>query len=307
MAECLVCGGTMPSRWRVRDHSRPETESEYGVLWCQDCAYGRVEGVFTPEEISAFYMHAYYTHMAPDARRERPEGFLSRMRMHLAWRMDRGVDLSPGEAQPVSASPRLCDVGCGNGNAMRQFRAAGYEVTGIEPDPAARAIAAGFGQVYDGTAESLPREVAGQSFDVVLLSHVLEHCIDPVRALRNVRGLLAPGGRAIVEVPNNATQALECFGPAWFFADIPRHLHFFTEPSLRQVMKRAGLRAVRTFHTGYTRQFSPSWLAAQQTIAERIGRSGTGEASQWRLLARTVIADPGRKYDSIRLHATAAE
>jgi len=307
MAACLVCGNTMTPRWRVRDHSRPDDDAEYEMAWCRNCAYGRVAGGFRPEEVSAFYQHAYYTHTASDAESEKPKALPSRLRMHLAWRVDRGVDLSPREVQPISEHPRLCDVGCGNGIAMRRFQATGYAVTGIEPDPAARAVAESIGPVYGGTAEALPDEVAGQRFDVVLLSHVLEHCIDPVAALGNVKGLLAPGGTAIIEVPNNAAVALDTFGPAWFFADIPRHLHFFTERSLSQVMEHAGLRTVRAFHTGYTRQFSPGWLAKQQLIAETVGGADTGEARQWGLLARTAFAAPARKYDSIRLHAVAAD
>lgn len=38
--------------------------------------------------------------------------------------------------------------------------------------------------------------------DVAVLGHVLEHVADPVGLLERVRGYLAPGGRAIVTVPN---------------------------------------------------------------------------------------------------------
>jgi SAM-dependent methyltransferase len=41
---------------------------------------------------------------------------------------------------------------------------------------------------------------AGQ-FDTVLCLHVLEHVVDPLRALRNARMALAPGGRLVLYVP----------------------------------------------------------------------------------------------------------
>jgi SAM-dependent methyltransferase len=178
-------------------------------------------------------------------------------------------------------------------------------VFGIEPDPAARRLAEKAGEVFDGTAEALPGAIAGKQFDVVLLSHVLEHCIDPVAALKNVKGLLAPGRTAIIEVPNNAAPGFDTYGPGWFFADIPRHLQFFTENSLRKALAHAGLRVTRAIYTGYTRQFSPQWLAAQTEIREHIGL-GSNEAwktNAWLLLAKTAFARPAKKYDSIRVHA----
>ena len=188
---------------------------------------------------------------------------------------------------------------------MLEFKQAGYEVVGIEPDAAAREVATKAVEVLAGTAEALPDEVAGRRFDVVLLSHVLEHCIDPAGALRNVQRMLEPKGTAIIEVPNNAAMGLEMYGPGWFFADIPRHLQFFTENSLRRALERAGLRVTRAIYTGYMRQFSPLWLAAQREIRERVGTNWgrSWKGNDWRLLAQTAFARPPMKYDSIRVHA----
>ena len=140
---------------------------------------------------------------------------------------------------------------------------------------------------------------------MVLLSHVLEHCIDPAAALGNVKQLLAPNGTAIIEVPNNAAQGFAMYGPGWFFADIPRHLQFFTEGSLQTALASVGLRVTKAFYTGYTRQFFPEWLAAQETIRSRTGlaSSRAWEGNIGRLLAATAFARPANKYDSIRIHA----
>jgi SAM-dependent methyltransferase len=275
------------------------------VEWCRHCQYGRVAGEFSPGEIAGFYAAGYYTHAEPGDSIEAAH-WMDRALMHLAWRRDRGEDLAAGEVMRAKAHPVLCDVGCGGGQAMAKFKQAGYEAVGIEPDAAARAIAAGNGEVFEGTAEALPAAMEGRKFDVVLLSHVLEHCIDPVAALRNVKKLLAEDGTAIIEVPNNASLAAEMYGPVWFFADVPRHLHFFSGNSLQAALERVGLRVCRTIYTGYTRQFSPEWLAAQKTIRERLGAEDW-EQNPWLLLARTAFARAEKKYDSIRVHAIHAD
>jgi SAM-dependent methyltransferase len=297
----------MTSRYRVRDHLRPEVLTEFPVEWCDSCAYGRVAGNFAPGEVAAFYAAGYYTH-GPETAGKQQMSLLNRLRMHLAWRLDGGRDLAPVELARLHERPQLCDLGCGSGQAMAAFKQAGYEVLGIEPDPAARAIAARNGEVFDGTAEALPAAIAGRQFDAVLLSHVLEHCIDPVAALANVKSLLAPEGTAIIEVPNNGSAGLQMFGPGWFFADIPRHLQFFTEKSLRAALGRAGLRVTKTMYTGYMRQFSPEWQAAHEVIRARIGAGpgGAREGNLWALLLRTAFAPERIKYDSIRVHAVHA-
>jgi SAM-dependent methyltransferase len=308
MATCFLCGAEMVPRFRARDHLRPQDSTEYLVEWCPPCEFGKVAGGFTPRDVAAFYTANYYTHMAPVAADRLSMSLLDWIRVHLAWRVDRGVDLSPNEIARVRSVPLLCDVGCGNGQAMCAFKRAGYDAAGIEPDPAARGLANQFGEVLEGTAEALPAKLAGMQFDVVLLNHVLEHCIDPAAALRNVKQLLAPGGTAIIEAPNSAALAFETYGPGWFFADIPRHLQFLTESSLRKALEVAGMRAARVIYTGYTRQFSPQWLAAEKEIRAHIGLDGNGRGagSAWGLLVRTAFARDARKYDSIRVHAVHA-
>jgi len=295
----------MVPRFKTRDHLRPAVPTEYSLAWCASCAFGRIEGEFTPAEVAAFYTDDYYTHVARNDAGQSSMRLLDRLRVHLAWRADRGVDLSPKEVRQSRQRPTLCDVGCGAGHAISAFKQAGYDALGVEPDPAARALASRIGEVHAGRAEALPEAIAGREFDVVLLSHVLEHCIDPAAALCNVKRMLGPQGTAIVEVPNNAALAFEMYGPVWFFADIPRHLQFFTERSLRKALSHAGLRVTGVIYTGYTRQFAPQWLRAQKEILKRTGLEvdGAWDGNAWALLAKTAFARPPRKYDSVRVHA----
>ena len=74
-------------------------------------------------------------------------------------------------------------------------------------------------------------------FDFIFLFHVLEHVSDIVGLLRRLGGMLRPGGTLYVEVPLGAW--LE-----WNELREPlTHINFFSEQSLAEAVRRAGLTA----------------------------------------------------------------
>lgn len=137
--------------------------------------------------------------------------------------------------------------------------------------------------------------------------HVLEHCIDPVAAVENAAKLLNPGGRFVVEVPNNACRGVRRFGELWYWLDVPRHLNFFTEASLRSITESSGIRVDETCFSGYCRQFSRHWKTAQERIAHRFNMNGDSRVSSsayWTYLLETARSSDEEKYDSVRIIGT---
>lgn len=89
---------------------------------------------------------------------------------------------------------RLLDVGCGTGDLVRAAREAGLEALGVEPDPEMAALAGGrLGEeVVVAGLPDLP--FAGDGFDAVTASFVLNHVDDPRAAARELVRVAAPGG-----------------------------------------------------------------------------------------------------------------
>jgi SAM-dependent methyltransferase len=138
------------------------------------------------------------------------------------------------------------------------------------------------------------------------MSHVLEHCIDPHTALRNVCSILKPGGCVVIEVPNNAAKGFARFGANWPWSDIPRHFNFFTERSLTALLRNYGLEISSVRYVGYFRQFAPDWIKTQNEIWAAIGTGSRPKFGfiAWLLLAQTAFTRSSRKYDSVRIHAS---
>jgi SAM-dependent methyltransferase len=146
----------------------------------------------------------------------------------------------------VAALPpgRLLDVGCGNGAFLASVRLLGWAVEGTDPSAAGCELSRAKGvPVHHG--ELAQAGFADGSFDVVTLWHVLEHVAGPLAELAEIRRILRPGGRLVVQVPDADSLTLRLCGDRWFPLDVPRHLQHFTPDSLRRTLERAGFELVR--------------------------------------------------------------
>ena len=100
----------------------------------------------------------------------------------------------------------VLDCGCGPGRLIELLKTEhpSLRITGLEIDPtlvtAAKEHLTGAGfddcSVIQASAES--PNLAPESFDFIVMRLVLEHLVDPVIALRQLKTLLRPGGRIAV-------------------------------------------------------------------------------------------------------------
>lgn len=144
-------------------------------------------------------------------------------------------------ALSASEAGSLLDVGCGNGDFLRRMLSLGWNACGVEPDPeaAARGISQGL-QVLNGTIRDIPTNAR---YDVITLSHVIEHVPDPVELLRQCgKRLRQNTGRIVLTTPNFQSLGSRWFGRYWRGLEVPRHLNIFSAGSLRACISRAGLR-----------------------------------------------------------------
>lgn len=307
LAPCPLCGGRASYAMTMPLDAKTFQPTAHGKIYrCAPCAFGFVHP--RPAETGSFYdLPAYYTqgesHMVP----MRERAFLTRLRIHLAWRADRGEMLADVIEAQIPRGAQLVDIGCGGGGLLTEMTRRGYRMTGVERDAAS--LAAKNLNVLEGSAETLP-PIAPGSFDGVIFSHVIEHLVDPRQALRSAAQLLKPGGKLFCEVPNNDSMIARQSCLSWEHLDIPRHINFFGEESLRALAASAGFKVERAYFSGYCRYFSESYIATEQRIHDRLAAAGATESTRnsrgrsWRMLAKTAFGPPARKYDSVGIVAT---
>jgi 2-polyprenyl-3-methyl-5-hydroxy-6-metoxy-1,4-benzoquinol methylase len=80
--------------------------------------------------------------------------------------------------------------------------------------------------------------------DVVTLFHVLEHIVEPIEILRQVKRILRPSGIVIIEVPHARDALFDLYGSEPFknFTFWSEHLVLHTRQSLIALVHEAGFK-----------------------------------------------------------------
>ena len=151
------------------------------------------------------------------------------------------VDLVPSGAR------RVLDLGCSTGWLAGALKARGeVEVVGIEREPAYAAEArTRCDRVIEGDVEDVPKDLG--RFDCLVAADILEHLVDPWRALEAYVAMLDPGCRAIVSLPNVAHWSTFARLAAGSWPRLPEgihdatHLRWFTRRDAIALCEGAGL------------------------------------------------------------------
>jgi len=276
---CLACHGPLAERpaltGRDRMHGIP---GSWPVHACLRCGSGTTLPQVTEAQLAGFYPQDY----APF---EVPTGPLATAMRIMQRARDRRFPLVTlaGSGHVGGLGRTLLDVGCGRGDLAASWIDAGWRVVGIEPSPAAAAVARRRGaEVREGTLSTV--ELEPESVDAAVFRHSLEHVVDPQRDLRRALAALRPGGRLALIVPNWDSWQRRAFGEYWFPLELPRHRTHFSEQGLRIALSAAGFQEIEIRPT--TPLITTAW-SLQFRLFDRLLTSAGGA-----LLAGYAISIP---------------
>ena len=146
----------------------------------------------------------------------------------------------------------VLDIGCGIGILLDTLKQEGMETFGVEPDIAmARYATKNLGLNVEASFFN-PENYLTRSFDVICMSHVLEHFRDPQVELRGVRGILKTDGILFVEVPNDNEERIRFKVWKGETAKIAEssHLFFFTPKTLTLMLEISGFNILEIYTNG---------------------------------------------------------
>jgi len=151
------------------------------------------------------------------------------------------------EERARKGSLKVLDAGCGLGRMIRYAGTEGLEWYGIDLNADNLRVASRQGPyvLRHGDLRK-PLAYADEKFDVVILSHVLEHIEDPTNVIHNLRRAIKKGGMLLVGVPIFTAFTAWCrkyMVPVFDrIFQIPRrsHVYYFTIPVLKKMLERQG-------------------------------------------------------------------
>jgi 2-polyprenyl-6-hydroxyphenyl methylase/3-demethylubiquinone-9 3-methyltransferase len=145
----------------------------------------------------------------------------------------------------AGTTPRVLDLGCGDGRVAGRLAAAGAEVTGVDPSEVAleRARAAHPELTYPAPGAGARLPVEDASFEAVVCIDVLQHVADTQRLMSEARRVLRPSGLLAAVVPyhgraKNLAIALGAFER--HHAPLEPTLRFYTRHSLAGLLADFG-------------------------------------------------------------------
>ena len=223
--------------WCGQHRSTPVCHQLFGnhpfaIRKCRACRTHRIlpRALTSLDEAESLYNQQDFFHT---------EAELEQIKEHDLRRLQAlGVRLAPGRA--------VLDVGCGDGRLLNAI-CDGFGCTGLGIDLDQRRISAA--RVASKSAQFecglFEARQLNRKFDVVVSVAVLEHVIDPVGFLAQLRGALEPGGSIFGLTPNAGSLSYRVLGSWWReLLGIGQHIYLFSPESLRACAHEAGLEIV---------------------------------------------------------------
>ena len=260
--KCLHCGGRLEESEGGLFDTRFGVEGRYEGRHCRDCGLEQLFPIPDRPSLKALYESHYnfggergtlYTRL-----RER---FLFSFLYRLWTRVDGDISFHLRQG-----SGRLLDIGCNEGRGLRIYAGNGFQVEGLELNETAASVArkAGFAVHTDLLEHFYPQS----SYDVAVLSNVLEHSLNPRQMLMDVHRLLANRGQVWISCPNSRSWLRTALGRLWINWHVPFHISHFETDTLRRLLSESGYVDVEI------RQITPALWVAQSLIACFFAREG---------------------------------
>jgi 2-polyprenyl-3-methyl-5-hydroxy-6-metoxy-1,4-benzoquinol methylase len=215
----------------------------FGGAWLRECvSCGLVQAVPRPdaERLDDYYATAYWKKTHPATGLVDVQRF---PRDNLAL-FNRGRSIAELVTSHVRSGPkRILDVGAGYGHVLHALGELYADATRVAIESSGQC---------QRHLQSLDVEVVREPieefllrlkdpFDVIVLSHVLEHFGDPGSILAMLRAALSPEGILCLEVPNVPAESGAGFlNHPWTSPFDEPHVTFFSASTLAALVKRAG-------------------------------------------------------------------
>jgi len=291
---CPICGGTEHLQSIGEVHAAGQTSLE--SAFCRHCEH-RFHAKFpAPEWLQDYYRVKFESSrggpaISPTEPIQHP-GLYRRARLRLGTLLRYGLsgtrpnrihDFCLGVTKADawyfkvnSGIRKILEIGCGTGANLRYFADRGFDTYGTESNPVRVADCRRQGlRVFPTGIEGFQEVEQYAPFDFIYSSHVLEHVIDIDSHIRQLAGLVRPGGFVYIETPDLSGETFIQQTHTIF------HVHTFSLSSMLRLLANNGLEAVRVLADNNLQVLAQKLDIADKPGVQLSGRVYRDRSEKW--------------------------
>lgn len=233
---CPVCKSeAIEPELKAIDHT--VSKEEFSVWHCNNCTARFTQDVPAQNDIGEYYASADYI-----SHSDTKEGIINTL-YHQVRKQTLASKRKLVSGQTGLTRGAILDIGCGTGAFLSTMKNAGWTITGLEPDAAARVKAVELYGVNPLESDKL-FELVPASYNAITMWHVLEHVHQLHEYISQIETLLTEKGRLFIAVPNYTSKDADVYGEHWAAYDVPRHLYHFSPQSMEELLKAHNLKLI---------------------------------------------------------------
>lgn len=244
---CALCGG--------KDHRGLFSIKGFKLVKCRNCSFVFVNPRICNEDLPKIYKSNYFNNTEFGYTGYKDNEQLRR-RNFKRWLSD----IKPY----IKKKGNALDIGCASGDFPEILREEGWEVEGIELDPAMfeelnRKNITFFPDVFEKFETS-------KKYDLITLFDVMEHLPDIHGSLEHLKKILSEDGVIAILTPDYGSSQRKLFGRKWFQFKPVEHIHYFTVDTLQLALSKHDLQIKHVI--------SPGQYADADFLNSRLDRYG---------------------------------
>jgi len=229
-------------------------KKKFTLVKCAACQVATIQNKPNPKQLKKYYERNYYSYdtsasfffrlkekWADRANQIKNEALANRLVFGLLFK------------RATTPNAKVLDIGCGDGSALSMLKRMGYDhLYGSEIDPELCKRVEKKGIKTFCTVDITDAKLKNHFFDLVRMSHVLEHVYNPRETIVFLRDKISPNGSLMIGVPNSGSLAARLFGRYFCGLQLPTHLYQFNKKNIKQLLHDENFELVDLRTTGFS-------------------------------------------------------
>lgn len=253
-ATCVVCGSDVFRKlFSHFDNAYFVNKKRFKLIECVSCGTATVANKPNHAELKKYYESNYYSYDTSSSLFFKLKGEWIKFWGKLPAKVSNRFLFMNLYTKVKGKGLKVLDVGCGDGSSLRALKTLGFsKLYGTEIDQKNCDKLNEKGITAYCTNDVTTLKVKDKTFDLIRMSHVLEHVYNPDETLSFLYKKLKLSGEFIMGVPNFHSTCSVLFGRHFCALQLPTHLFHFNKKSVKKILEKNGFKVKKIKTTGYS-------------------------------------------------------